>query len=110
MTDMKDATEAINSANELAKAADPLMKMALSTFVSMVSMAPQAIEPALAMVPQPAQGQLRAMLKQKQPAKKQNRPSTASVQKAGLPWGWIAGGVGGVLVLGLVLRSRKKKK
>jgi len=109
--EIKQATEAVKSAGELARAADPLAKMALQTFMTTVKMAPQMLEPALAMVPQPMQNQLRAAISAKKPSRK--KKSGARMQttrtKAPMPWGWIALGGVGVVGLAAALRASRKR-
>lgn len=104
-----DATKALNSVNELMKAADPFMKMALTTFKTAVSVNPGMLDSALSIVPEPMKSQIKASLVDK-PAKEKSK--SASTQSAAptnwTPW-YIGGGVLAALAVGVAVVRRKKK-
>lgn len=120
--DIKSATEATAAAAELAKTASPLVQMALSTFMTMVSASPAMLEPALNMLPSDLRAKIKASMPRAPkkdprpkgppppPTQKQEiyNPPPAQTEK-GLPWGYIAAGAG-VLGLAGFLLTRKRRK
>jgi len=105
---VEDATKALNSVNDLMKAADPFMKMALQTFKTAVSMNPAMLDSALSIVPEPMRGQIKKSLVDAPAKEKSKGASTQAVASFNwTPWA-IGGGALAALAIGVAVVRRKK--
>jgi hypothetical protein len=105
--DINQATEAVQAAQGLAQSAGPLVGMALQTFQQVVASNPAMLEPALKVVPEPFQSQIRSQIAPAQQKKKRAPRADPQAAKP-FPWPWVIGG--GVVVLGGIALIAKMKK
>jgi hypothetical protein len=114
--DIRQTTEAVKAATELAKTADPLVRGLLQVFISTAQTV--GLGPALNMLPSGVRSKLQGKIKPppgrnlqaEQKKKKSSSQPQMQMAKGGVPkWAWIVGGVAAVGGVGFLLTRKKKR-